>query len=86
MGDEADHMEEGGYPKPRMGGPRDYPMDRGPRDYEGHGDRGRGGYGRARGGYDGGRGGFVSSISICAMVAIVTQRLDVIPDINHSYW
>lgn len=63
MGDEMDHMEEGGYGKPRMGGPRDYPMDRGPRDYEGHGDRGRGGYGRGRGGYDGGRGGFVSIFS-----------------------
>ncbi|XP_076157804.1 thyroid hormone receptor-associated protein 3b isoform X1 [Alosa pseudoharengus] len=58
MGEEMEHMEEGGYGKMRMGGPRDYPMDRGPRDYEGHGDRGRGGYGRGRGGYDGGRGGF----------------------------
>ena len=57
-GEEMEHMEEGGYGKPRMGGPRDYPpMDRGPRDYEGHGDRGRGGYGRGRGGYDGGGGG-----------------------------
>ncbi|KAG5264708.1 hypothetical protein AALO_G00257150 [Alosa alosa] len=32
MGEEMEHMEEGGYGKMRMGGPRDYPMDRGPRD------------------------------------------------------
>uniref|UniRef100_A0AAY4DRH1 Thyroid hormone receptor-associated protein 3 n=1 Tax=Denticeps clupeoides TaxID=299321 RepID=A0AAY4DRH1_9TELE len=57
-GEDMEHMEEG-YGKPRMGH-RDYnnPMDRGPRDYEGHMERGRGGYMRGRGGYDPTRGGF----------------------------
>lgn len=51
----------GGFNKARLGS-REFPgpMERGPRDYEGHMDRGyergRGGY--DRGGYDRGRGGY----------------------------